>query len=271
MLEIKKLDYYCGIDAGSTYCKIIIIDTNLKILHSNLSKIKGDPEETAGILFKEAIKNLKIKKKKIKTSITGQNGKILTTHFKAPYILDITSLASGASGLVPNINILIDSGSFTNKIIKLDNDGKIIDYIINDICSSGSGIFLELVCKSLDISIEDMGKIALQSKNKVSITSQCSIFAESEVIYRMNEGNSVEDIAAGCCNSIVGRIIPNVVKMKPKPEILMSGGVAKNIAISTMIQKELDIPLCRIELDPQYIGAFGAAIISLKKIQEGDK
>ncbi|MBD3351156.1 MAG: hypothetical protein GF364_06695 [Candidatus Lokiarchaeota archaeon] len=254
------VEYYVGIDAGSTRCKIIVIDEKNNIIFQKKKAIAGDPEKVVKDLLKEAKKKYKVKAKNSKFGITGRNGqdlKLIDNKYS-----ELLCLAKGSNELEPDTKIVIDTGSFTNKELKLMDDGSISDYIQNDICSSGGGIFLELVCKSLDISLEKMSELALNAEKIVPITSQCSIFAESEVIYLMNEGKSVADISAGVCNSIVGRIVPLVSRLGIEQKVVFSGGVAKNEAIRQMFEKQLRFKLAEMSIDPQYITAYGAALLS---------
>jgi len=168
-------------------------------------------------------------------------------------------LGAGVFALAPTVRTAIDTGSFTNKVIRLNNQGRITDYQTNDKCAAGAGMFLELVCKSLALSINEIGTIALSAQNPVPITSQCSIFAESEVIYLMNEGVSVPDIAAGACISVVGRLIPLVSKVGVERDIILTGGVGKNVKVIHALEKHLGVEFARYPLDPQFVSAFGAA------------
>jgi predicted CoA-substrate-specific enzyme activase len=223
--------------------------------------VGGDPEGAVTISIENALKALKIKKKELQNIVlTGRNSDNIS--LKKEKESELRSLAMGAHALAPNVRTIINTGSFTNKVVRIDPKGQIVDYMTNDKCAAGAGMFLELVGKSLDLSITDFGTIALSAQKPVPITSQCSIFAESEVIYLMNDGASVPDIAAGACISVVGRLIPLVAKVGVEKEVILTGGVGKNPMVVQALEKQLGITLAHFELDPQYVGAFGAAIIA---------
>ncbi len=259
--------YYIGIDAGSQFCKILVLDHELKISFRQNIPFVGDPEGLIIDRIKYLRKKvLKTSVKELSISISGRNGETYEAKKNTHYFSEFQCLAKAAYTYDPEIRTVIDSGSFTNKVLKIDN-GKILDYKINDICSSGSGIFLKLVSKSLDITLDQMTELALSSQKSIPITSQCSIFAESEVIYLMNEGHKLVDIAKGVCDSIVGRIIPQIQKISPEPDILFTGGVSKNTAIINGLEKALNtqVQLVNDDIGREYFVAYGAALLGGKE------
>ncbi len=255
--------YYCGIDVGSTICKIIILNETKQVAYKDMALVGGDPEGAVTIAFEKALKVLKIKTKDLQNIVlTGRNSDNVSLKKAKTKETELKSLAIGAHALAPNVRTVIDTGSFTNKVVRIDSQGQIVDYMTNDKCAAGAGMFLELVGKSLDLSITEIGTTALSSQKSVPITSQCSIFAESEVIYLMNDGASVADIAAGACISVVGRLIPLVAKVGVEKDVVLTGGVGKNPMVIQALEKQLGVTLARFELDPQYVGAFGAALLA---------
>ena len=158
----------------------------------------------------------------------------------------------------------MDIGGFTNKIVRVDENGKIVDYMVNNICSSGSGVFISLICKSLDIDVSEIDKYAFQSTAQLPISSQCSIFAETEVIYLMNEGKSLEDIIAGACRSISGRLLPLILKvgLDSTCSIIITGGLGKSEFIKQDIEEQLKTKITASSLDPLYVSAYGCAVLS---------
>lgn len=253
--------YYCGIDAGSLACKLVVIDSQKAVIHKSMSRIGGDPAGTVQQMHKQALKTLNIKDKAAELEITGRNGEDVIRS-RSP-LSEYVCITTGACHCLPDLYTIVDCGGFTNKALRVEK-GKIIDYMVNDICSSGSGIFLELVAKSLDISLEEMATLALGSANVVPITSQCSIFAESEVIYLMNEGKSVADISRGVCQSIIGRIVPLVSKLRPKEPIILTGGVAKSPAVRHLFEATTGLKLSSFDFDPQFFTAYGAALLAMQ-------
>jgi predicted CoA-substrate-specific enzyme activase len=259
-----------GIDVGSEYCKIICLNEEKNIIFKDVRKVGGVPEMITKDLLDSAIKAIKKERisnnREYNINITGRNGEIVKDKRINSYILEYRSLAEAATFFDPSIKTIIDTGGFINKVIKL-NQGRIVDYSVNDVCSSGAGIFLTLVCKSLDISFEELSKYALESETRIPITSQCSIFAESEVIYLMNEGKNISEIAAGVCESIVGRLVPQIQKINPQEKIIFTGGVSKIKAIRKYLESKLSFTFVDAseDIDPQFFTAFGTAILGFKR------
>lgn len=250
--------YFAGIDAGSTYCKCVILKDN-NIVSSVIRPIEGNPAEAAKNALKEAVSSLNIKEKQLsKIVTTGRNR--AKVNLKNEELTEIISISKGTFSLMSSVRTIVDVGGFTNKAIKLNADGKVMDYVINARCASGSGYFLELVSKALELKdISELTKIAQQSKNPLSITSNCSIFAESEVIYLVNEGKNDFDIAAGVCNSIASRLISLLKKLNYENDVVLTGGVAKITQIKLNLEERIDIKLKELPIDPIFIAAHGAA------------
>ena len=250
--------YYAGIDAGSTYLKCIILD-EYEIKANIIQPIEGNPTNAYKIALKKALSPLKLKEKNLKNIMTtGRNRQKILTEGKD--VTEILSISKGIFTLIPSVRTIVDIGGFTNKAIKLNSSGKVMDYVINDRCASGSGYFLELVTKALELdNILKLSDIAQSSKNPLPITSNCSIFAESEVIYLVNEGKNDVDIAAGVCNSIASRLISLLKKLNYEDDVILTGGVANINQIKINLQKRLEIKLKEPPIDPIFVGAHGAA------------
>ncbi|MHA1144081.1 MAG: acyl-CoA dehydratase activase [Candidatus Helarchaeota archaeon] len=252
--------FFAGIDAGSSYCKCIILkDGHIK--SKSITIIEGNPARAAKLALNQALSPLKLKSRNLTGVVsTGRNRKKIK--IKNEEMTEIMCISKGAHHLVPSLRTIVDLGSFTNKAIKINSKGKVMDYVINDRCASGSGYFLELVSKALEIDINELGEKALLSKNPLSITNNCSIFAESEVIYLINEGHDELDIAAGVCNSIASRLVSLLKKVNYENDITLTGGVGSNEGIRKNLEERLDIQLKEFPIEPIFIGAFGAALFS---------
>ena len=248
----------CGIDVGSILTKAIVLDETKenKIVIQKVAKSAGDPEEITKNLVAKILKSLKLKKRELRIGVTGRNSENISLYSK---FQEINCLATGTNA--KSSQIIVDIGGFTNKVVRLEN-GKIMDYMINNICSSGSGVFLSLISKSLDIDISEIDKYAFQSTNSLQISSQCSIFAETEVIYLMNEGKQLEDIVAGACRSISGRLLPLILRVGSESiqNVVLTGGVGKIQFIREDLEQQLNTKIEAPEIDPLYVCAYGCAL-----------
>ncbi len=261
----------CGIDVGSILIKAIVLDEtqdNL-IVYQSITKSAGDPEGITNKLIKDILKKHKWKKRDLNIAITGRNSENISIETK---FAEMNCLATGIHELNADTRLIVDVGGFTNKIIRIDKTGKIIDYMVNNICSSGSGVFVSLICKSLDIDVGEIDKYAFQSTTQLPISSQCSIFAETEVIYLMNEGKLLEDIVAGACRSISGRLLPLILKVGSESthNIMLTGGLGKSEFIKKDIEEQLKTKIKIPSIDPLYACAYGCALSLLNHKRGGN-
>ncbi len=252
-----------GVDIGSSYGKCIILHDE-KIVAQSLLSVEGNPQLSSRKLIMETLSSLKLNEKQVtKFVCTGRNRK------KFPFIneemTEIMCIAKGALNLIPSVRTIVDIGAITNKAIKINADGKVMEYVINDKCASGSGLFLELVAKALEMNIAEIGAKAALSTSPLSITNQCSIFAESEVIYLVNEGKNEVDIAAGICNAIAGNLYSLLLRVRMERDVALTGGVANNSQIRRNLETLLNRPIQTFPFDPSYVAAYGAALFARER------
>ena len=182
-------------------------------------------------------------------------------------ISELTCHGKGAHSFIPSIRTIIDVGGQDCKVIKVNKDGKILDFAMNDKCAAGTGRFLEVMAKTLELKLDDLGPISLKSKNQAKITAQCSVFAETEVVSLMADGAEVADIVAGIHDTIASRIMTLVYRVGLEEDIAISGGVAKNIGVVEFIEKKMGLKTVKLPVDPQIIGAIGAALIAKDELE----
>jgi predicted CoA-substrate-specific enzyme activase len=259
--------FFVGIDAGSTVCKAVAINSS-GISESAMAPILGNPESAMTNCIKTISYKSKMKPKLLKkyAVVSGLNSDKITIEEKEP---EVTCIGRGAFDLNSNIRLVIDVGSFSMKALRIDSKGNVKDFMMNNKCAGGSGILLELVAEALELEVSALAEKAFESKNPIPISSQCSIFAESEVISYKNEGANITDLIAGVCNSVAGRMYPLVHRLDKNPKNLaFTGGVAKNKKIVQNLEERLNLKLIDLGLDPQFITAYGAAIIAKANREE---
>ena len=262
--------YFVGIDVGSSYAKLVIIDKDKKIISKKGPvNVEGNPRKIGEELFKEALNESKISKKEVSFVVgTGTNMKSIMKR-KQKYInkelSEITCIANGIHQILPSVRTAIDVGALSNKAIRINEDGSVKDYGLNERCAAGSGFFLETAMKALELNYEELSNkpFEVPKDKEITISSQCSIFGESEVIYLKNEDYDPVAIAAGINNSIAGRMLSIIKKVGIEPDVVVTGGVAKNKHLLKKFEERLDgVSLKNIDY-PQFIGAFGAAILAM--------
>ena len=254
---------YLGIDIGSISTKGVVIDEDNNIIASSYLYTEGNPI----VASKKVVKELKNKTdtsiyKVVGVGTTGSARKLIGTLLGANTIKnEITAHAIGTTSIYKDVHTIFEIGGQDSKIILLDN-GIVSDYAMNTLCAAGTGSFLSSQAKRLGIPIEEFGKIALTSKNPTKIAARCTVFAESDLVHKIQAGYPKEDIVAGLCKSIVLNYLNNVGKGKKiKGPIVFQGGVSKNIGVLKYFKEILNEDVI-VDKDGHLMGALGIAILS---------
>lgn len=254
-----------GIDSGSLSTNVVIIDDEYKILSYSIIKTGAKSIESAKKAFKEAIDNANLSENDIDYVVSTGYGRAFIP-FSNKHITEITCHAKGAHFLNKDIRTIIDIGGQDSKVIKLDENGNVIDFAMNDKCAAGTGRFLEMMAKTLEIPLDSMGVESMKWKEEITITSMCTVFAESEVVSLIAQNKERADIIMGLNNSIASRTMSLLNRIEGHEDYMMSGGVAKNVGVVYAIEKKLGKKIF-IPDEPQIVGALGAAIIALESIE----
>lgn len=261
--------YVAGVDLGSTTGKVIIMDENKKIVGWSIVRSAKGPQKTAEAAGTEALQMAGIDKSQLQYIIGtgyGRNG----VSFINDDISEITCHARGASYLQPAVQTIIDIGGQDCKVISLDSTGKVIDFSMNDKCAAGTGRFFEAMARVLDCTLEELADYGLLSDTPCSISKQCSVFAESEVISLVNDNVPLSDISAGIHDSIARRIHSMAYKMGIVSAVALTGGCAQNKALVKSLEKRLKIKLADLGENPQITGALGAALFAIDRVNAGE-
>jgi (R)-2-hydroxyacyl-CoA dehydratese activating ATPase len=249
-----------GIDSGSATTKAVLVNSNLATSQIVLPTA-FDFSSAAEKAYKNLLENSGLDKKDVDSVYSTGYGRN-SIKFANKAISEITAHALGVYHLYPDVNGIIDIGGQDSKVISVI-DGKVADFLMNDKCAAGTGKFLEYTSKALEVSIEEFGLLALSSKKPASITSICTVFAESEAISLRARGFKKEDIAAGLIESVSRRVAVMARQVGLKQNIAFVGGVAKNTGVKAALEKELGISLY-VPSDPQVTGALGATLLGIK-------
>lgn len=252
--------YYCGCDLGSATGKAVIVDEE-KIISWAVMNSKGNPEKTAQTVLEKAIAKAGLDSREALSTIVGTGYGREGVSFIQSNISEITCHAHGAFWMNTKVRTVIDIGGQDCKVIALNNQGKILDFMMNDKCAAGTGRFFEAMGRALDCTLEELSEFALESDNPVAISKQCSVFAESEVVTLINKGADIHDIAAGIHDSIARRIFSMANKTGINAEVVLTGGCAQNQALIRSLEKRLNFKLAPLSENPQIAGALGAALL----------
>jgi len=258
--------YTCGIDVGSVSAEAVILNrSNGKTDISSYIIIPtgGDSKEAATNVFNQALTKSGLAANDISAVVATGYGR-LNIPFATKNITEISCHARGVVNYFPDIRTIIDIGGQDSKVIKLDSKGNPMDFLMNDKCAAGTGRFLEVMAKALDIDIKNFANIFAGTAQKVDISSTCTVFAESEIVSLIGHGADKNAIIKGLVYSITGRIISMIERVGLEEPVCMTGGVAKNLAVVSALEERLNLKIMVPE-EPQITGALGAALLGYPK------
>ena len=258
--------YFGGCDAGSTYTKCVIIDENSKIVASVINKSRINPVLSAQSALDEAAAKVDgLQSAKDLAYLVGTGYGRNKVPFADENISEISCHAMGVHVTNPKVRAVIDIGGQDVKGIAIDTDGTVLNFAMNDKCAAGTGRFFESMANAFEMSIEAFSALSLKAKNVIPITAQCTVFAESEVVSLVGEGKPMEEIAAGIQLSVAKRCFVMAKKAGATDHIALTGGCAKNEDLKRAIEKVLKLHVIELEIDPQLMGALGAAEYAKRK------
>lgn len=263
--------YFAGIDLGSTITKVVIIDRDEAICASVINHTGAEHRRLANKVMKEALEKAGLSFNEIYYVVATGYGRI-TVPFADRQITELTCHARGVYHFFPGVRLAVDIGGQDAKGLKIKS-GKLLDFTMNDKCAAGTGRFLEVIANALSLKLEDLGSISLNSINKVSISSTCTVFARQEVVSRLSEGIPLEDVLAGIHDAIASRVARMVERLKMGPDMVFTGGVAKNIGVVKALEAKLGCELL-VPGEPLLSGAIGAALLGkeiiIKSLDRGE-
>lgn len=246
-----------GIDVGSVAAKIAAFDGE-KIIATGILPTGWSPKGVGEQLLKDILEKIKIPRSQVK-SIVGTGYGRVSLPFVDKKVTEITCHGRGAYFIDPRIRTVIDIGGQDSKVIKLDDTGMVVDFLMNDKCAAGTGRFLQVMANALQIDISELSTLASKAE-PVNISSMCTVFAESEVVSLIAEGTPKEKIAAGLLQSVCNKTYSLVSKMDIEEKVFFSGGVSKSNKLKELLEEKLGVEIISTE-ESQFLGAIGAAII----------
>ncbi len=249
-----------GIDVGGK---------NLHIVVKKDGQILGKAAGPTGIqkavaveqLYDEALKKAGFTRKDVgRVVATGSSAKRVA--FANDFIPDAAADACGVNKRVPSARTVIDVGAEEGRAIKVSPEGKVLDFAVNEKCAAGTGTFVEAMSRALEVSMDEMSKITLQSTQALSVNAQCAVFGESEVVSLIHQKTPKPDIARAVMNAIAGRVASVARIVGLEKDVVMIGGMARNAGFVDSLKKSIDMNVVVPE-DPDYMGALGAAEVAL--------
>ncbi|HEY3424638.1 MAG TPA: acyl-CoA dehydratase activase [Negativicutes bacterium] len=260
-------DRVIGIDIGSRSGKAVLLDDGK--IYTAITPTAVFTQQTADKLFKDLLKQSGLAQTDIEYIVGTGYGRISLEFGDIPnkIVTEISCHAMGAHYLNSKVKSIVDIGGQDSKAIRVDpKTGKVVEFIMNDKCAAGTGRFLEKAAQMLDLTTEELGNEALKATKPSDISSQCVVFAESEVISLKAKGATRADIAAGIHIATARRVRNLFNRIGLEADLVFSGGVSNNAGMKKALEEVLGHPISEVKLDAIYAGALGAAVIAQKSV-----
>lgn len=245
-----------GIDVGGKNAHIVILkDGNIVAKGEAATGIQK--AEAAEKLYDETLNTAGLKRDDVDSVVaTGSAGKRVA--FADGVIADAVAGARGVNRLIPSARTVIDVGAEEGSAIKVSPEGKVLDFAINEKCAAGTGTFVEAMARALEITVEEMAKISLQSNSSIPMNAQCAVFGESEVVSLIHQKIEKQDIAKAVHDAVAGRIASVARIIGLEADIVVIGGMARSSGFIDSLSRETAMDVI-VPDDPDFIGALGAA------------
>ena len=249
-----------GVDIGASTSKVVISKEG-QILSYSIIGTGAESANSAQRAMAAALKGIDhLSLGDIEYIIATGYGRVIAP-FANETVTELSCHAKGANWLFPSVRTILDMGGQDCKAIRCDEMGRLTNFAMNDKCAAGTGRFLELMAMVMDLPLEGLGKLSLEAKEEVTINSTCAVFAESEVISHIHRGVAKEEILAGLHYAIADRILELISQVGIRQEVVVTGGIAKNVAIVAELERKLGMSLL-LPREPQIVGALGAALLA---------
>lgn len=242
---------FAGLDVGSRTIKLVTFDTEVResiIIETGVNPLSKCQQLVSGKNFERLV-------------VTGYGRHLVAPVLRGEAITEIKAFALGSRYLQPGCNTVIDIGGQDSKVIQLSDGGEVRKFEMNDRCAAGTGKFLEVMAHTLEVSIAEIGELALSATRRVQINSLCTVFAESEVVSLIAKGEEANAIALALHEAIATRIVTMVRRVGIKEQVVFAGGASLNKCLRKLLEQKLGVKLT-IPDSPQIIGALGAALIA---------
>jgi predicted CoA-substrate-specific enzyme activase len=253
---------YLGIDIGSLTVKVVALDEQAHILGRGLAEAGYGGQEAAEFLVNKVLQESSVLPGAVACTVVTGYGRV---RFAAAdrEVSEISCHARGAMHLNQATRTVIDIGGQDSKAIRLDESGRVVDFAMNDKCAAGTGRFLEVMAGALGVSVGQLGALALTSSTPVTISSTCTVFAESEAVSHISRGATRQDVARGLLQAICSRVLGLTARVGMLPAVVLTGGVALNEGIVAELSRQ-SATVVWVPPDPQTVGALGAALYALQ-------
>ncbi len=260
-----KKGYFAGVDSGSTSTDVVILNRQKEMIAGIILPTGAGAALGAERALEEALKSAGLAREDIDAVVTTGYGRT-AIQFGDKSITEITCHARGAHFLDPEVRTVIDIGGQDSKVIRLDEEGNVVNFVMNDKCAAGTGRFLEMMARTLEMSLDEMSKLGLDHKEDITISSMCTVFAESEVVSLIAQNKAPDDIVHGLNKAVAVKTASLLKRVDGQEKFMMTGGVSKNLGLVKTLEEKLGTSLV-ISKSAQLCGALGAALFAMDMVE----
>jgi benzoyl-CoA reductase subunit D len=252
-----------GIDCGAKNTKTVVMKDN-KIIGKGLALTGFDQAAAIKKSYEAALKSASITDSDVE-KIGGTGAGMNDIKRATLKVNEVKAMAKAANYYFPSARTVTDVGAEEGRAVKIDESGAVLDFAINEKCAAGAGAFIEAMARALEVSLEEMGPMAMKSDKEIPMNAQCAIFAESEVVGLIHAKTGKQDISKAIHDAMASRIVSMIRRIGVNKDVVMIGGVGLNPGFVNSLKKQLEIENILIPEDPAYGAAVGAAVVAAEE------
>jgi benzoyl-CoA reductase subunit D len=254
-----------GIDLGTQSVKVVILKDG-EVVARGKAFSGFDPAQAAEQAFGEALKEAKLSLPDVNHITATGSGMDLAPNSDSTISMMGADARAGVH-LFPKARTIIDVGAEEARAVKCDDNGVMMDFVVNERCAAGAGAFIEAMARALEVKLEDMGPLSLKAERASSINASCVIFGESDVVTLIHRQESKPEIARAIFDAMADRISSMVHRLGVNPDVVLLGGVARDVGFVASLKRTLGVDVLIPEF-PEYAGALGAALVAVRRVKK---
>lgn len=254
-----------GIDLGIQSVKAVILKDN-ELISRGKAFSGFDPAKAAEKALEEALKEAKLAMSELGHVTATGSGMDMAPNSNSTVSMMGADAKAGVY-LFPKARTIVDVGAEEARAVKCDVNGIMMDFVVNERCAAGAGAFIEAMARALEVKLEDMGPLSLKAERASSINASCVIFGESDVVSLIHRQESKPEIARAIFDAMADRISSMVYRLGVNPDVVLVGGVAKDVGFVASLKRKLGIDVL-IPAYPEYAGALGAALVAVNRVKK---
>ncbi|MBN1358845.1 CoA activase [Candidatus Bathyarchaeota archaeon] len=254
-----------GLDLGTQSVKVVIVKDG-KVVARSKAFSGFDPAQAAEQALGEALKEANLSMSDVRHVTSTGSGMEMAANSNSTVSMMGADAKAGVH-LFPNARTIIDVGAEEARAVRCDDNGIMMDFVVNERCAAGAGAFIEAMARALEVKLEDMGLLSLKAERASSINASCVIFGESDVVSLIHKQESKPEIARAIFEAMADRVSSMVHRLGVNPEVLLVGGVAKDVGFVAALKRKLGVDILIPEC-PEYVGALGAALVAVNRVKK---